>query len=444
MPIKIPKAQKKKEKKVSSKKKFLFSSPRGMHDLLDKDFEYRNKIEEATKKVASFYGFGRIETPVLEDAKIFERGTGLSSEVVSKQMFYVKSRGSEGRLALRPEMTPGVVRAYIQKGLHHILVPGKFFYISPLFRYERPQAGRFRQFWQLGFEVIQSPQAIYDAQIIIATYKICQELKIENPIIKINSIGARLSRNGYIKKLKEYYRGKTSKMCKDCQKRYKDNPLRMLDCKNERCQVFKEEAPQAIDALVGEDKNHFKQVLEYLDEVEVPYLIDHTLVRGLDYYTRTVFEVFSENYESALGGGGRYDYLSETLGGPKMAGVGSAMGIERLIDVMKAQEKPSKKKQQRQGIFLVQMGQQAKKRSLKILEMLYEAKIPVKESFTKDSMKAQLKAADKEGSRFALILGQREVFEDTILLRDMKTGNQEVVSCEKLISEVKKRLKRKR
>ena len=443
MPIKIPKAQKKKEKKVSSRKKFLFSSPRGMHDLFKKDFEYRDKIEQATKKVASFYGFDRIETPVLEDAKIFERGTGLTSEVVSKQMFYAKSRGSEGRLALRPEMTPGVLRAYIQKGLLHTLVPGKFFYVSPLFRYERPQAGRFRQFWQLGFEVLQSSQAIYDAQIIIATYKICQELNIKNPIIKINSIGGRLSRNGYIKKLKEYYRGKTAKMCKDCQKRYKDNPLRMLDCKNERCQIFKDQAPQAIDALVGEDRNHFKQVLEYLDEVEIPYLIDHALVRGLDYYTRTVFEVFSENYDAALGGGGRYDYLSETLGGPKMAGVGSAMGIERIIEVLKEQEKPRNTTKKRQGIFLVQMGQEAKKRSLKILEMFYEAKIPVKEAFTKDSMKAQLKAADREGSRFALILGQREVFEDTILLRDMKTGNQEVVACGKLVSEVKKRLKKK-
>jgi histidyl-tRNA synthetase len=419
-------------------KKFSFQSPKGMHDVLPEDFLYRERIEKSLKKITGFYNFAHIETPALEDIKLFERGTGLTSEIVSKQMFTVKTKG-ENVLALRPEMTPGVLRAYIQNGFVHAMIPGKFYYMSPLFRYEQPQAGRFREFWQAGFEIMHSDDPVYDAQAILASYKLCDEIKIKGLTVRINSIGCKVCRPTYVKKLKEYYKDKLSKVCKDCAARYADNPLRMLDCKNEKCQPFKAEAPQSLDYLCQSCKTHFKSVLEFLDELKVPYMIDATLVRGLDYYTKTVFEVFSDSLDFALGGGGRYDYLSETLGGPKMAGVGAAMGVERLIEAMKAHGAPAAHPTQFKA-FLIYMGDQAKKRALGVLEEFYEAGIPVKESFSRESLKSQLRLADKEQVPFALILGQREVFEDVILLRDMKSGNQETLPLKKIVAELKKRL----
>ncbi len=231
MPIKIPRAPKKSVSKNKPKggKKFNYHSPKGMHDLLPADFLYFDKVEKALKKVASFSGYERIETPILEDLKLFERGTGTTSEVVQKQMFVVKTN-SEEALAMRPEMTPGVLRAYIEKGLSHVFFPAKFFYLSPLFRYEQPQHGRFRQFYQFGFEVIGSDDAAYDAQIIGACFRVASEMKLRGLMMRVNSIGCKTCRTNYVKKLKDYYRSKLSKLCRDCNKRFSDNPLRMLDC----------------------------------------------------------------------------------------------------------------------------------------------------------------------------------------------------------------------
>ncbi len=439
MPIKIPKAQKKEEKKPTrSSKKIPFQSPKGMHDALPSDFAYYDKVEKIVRKVSSFFDFERIETPILEDVRLFERGTGLTSEVVQKQMFLVKTKG-ETALAMRPEMTPGIVRAYVEHGLMYTVSPGKFFYLSPIFRHEQPQHGRFRQFYQIGFEVLNADDSVYDAQIISAAYKVVSDIKIKNLTIKINTIGCRTCRAAYVKKLKEYYKTKTSQLCKDCVKRLGENPLRLLDCKNEKCQPLKEGAPQTLDSLCTACKSHFTSVLEMLDGMGIPYLIDQTLVRGLDYYTRTVFEIFAEGFDAALGGGGRYDYLSETLGGPKMPGVGCALGMERLVEVMKMQQIQPHAKQAFK-LFLIYMGDQAKKRAVTLMEEFYHAGIPIKESFTKESLKSQLRNADKEQVDYALILGQREVFEEVILLRDMKHGSQETVPLKKIIAEVKKRI----
>ena len=440
MPIKIPRAPKKSAPKPKSKgKKFLFQAPKGMHDMLPSNFLFFDKVEKALKKIVCYYGFERIETPMLEDVRIFERGTGLTSEVVQKQMFTVKTRGGEV-MALRPEMTPGVLRAYVENGLSHTMSPAKFYYLSPLFRYEQPQHGRFRQFYQLGFEILGSDDAVYDAQTISAVYRTIGDLKLKNVMVRVNSIGCKTCRANYVKKLKEYYKDKLPKMCKDCNKRYSENPLRLLDCKEEKCQPFKAQAPQTLDYLCSACKHHFKLVLEYLDEMKIPYLIDSTLVRGLDYYSRTVFEVFIEGLDFALGGGGRYDYLSETLGGPRMAAVGAACGVERIIEALKLQEiSPLMKNKNR--VFLIYMGDQAKKKSLSILENLYDAGICVKEAFSKDSLKSQLRMADRERAELALILGQQEVFEDVIILRDMQSGTQESVPLRKIVEEVKRRLK---
>lgn len=438
MPIKIPQAKKKVEKKSIGGKKIPFQSPKGMHDRLPADFVYSDKIEKALKKVALFYGFDRIETPLLEDIKLFERGTGLTSEIVQKQMFTVKTKG-DGVLALRPEMTPGVVRAYVENGLLYVSNPGKFFYYSPVFRYEQPQHGRFRQFYQIGFEVLNSDDAAYDAQVIIASLKIFEEVKLKNVTVKLNTIGCKNCRAAYVKKLKEYYKNKTGDMCRDCAKRYTENPLRLLDCKQEKCQPFKADAPQTLDSICTACKAHFKLVLEFLDGAQVPYFIDATLVRGLDYYSRTVFEFFAEGVDFAIGGGGRYDYLSETLGGPKMPAIGSASGVERIIEAMKIQQIHVAPKQLYKA-FLIYMGDQAKKQGMLLLDEFYKAGIPVKESFAKESLKSQLRLADKEKVDYALILGQREVFEEVILLRDMKSGTQETVPLKKIVAELKKRI----
>jgi len=444
MPINIPNAKKKEEEKplspIKSIKKFPFRSPKGMHDMLPADFVYNDKILKSLEKIARSYGFLHIDTPILEDIKLFERGTGATSEVVTKQMFVVKSGRGENALALRPEMTPGVMRAYLQHGLFHTMVPGKFFYFGPMFRHEQPQAGRFRQFHQCGFEVITSDDSAYDAQIILASYKLLLELRLKKIMVKVNSIGCKTCRGSYVKKLKEYYRPYASKVCRDCQKRYKDNPLRMLDCKNEKCQPFKENAPISLDFLCTECKAHFKGVLELLDDVQIPYMIDHYLVRGLDYYSRTVFELFVEGVDFALGGGGRYDYLAEAILAPKISAVGSALGVERIIEAMKLQGVSVATKNNAR-VFLVHMGGEAKRRGFLLLEEFYKEGIVVHESFARDSLKSQLRMADKEGVDIALILGQREVFEDVIIVRDMKSGNQETASLKKVVALVKKRLK---
>jgi histidyl-tRNA synthetase len=439
--MKFSKNLKKSQPKSSKKsrgKKFAFQSPKGMHDLLPNDFLYFDKVEKSLRKIASLLGFLRVETPILEDVKLFERGTGVMTEVVQKQMFLVKTKSHEV-LALRPEMTPGVLRAYVESGLSHVMFPAKFFYWSPLFRYEQPQHGRYRQFYQLGFEILGGDAPVFDAQVISGSHRVMNELKLKNLIVKINSIGCKTCRTAYVKKLKEYYRNKLSKMCRDCNKRYSENPLRLLDCKEENCQSFKAQSPQTLDYLCNSCKHHFKQVLEYLDEMRIPYMIDFTLIRGLDYYSRTVFEIFVEGSEFALGGGGRYDYLSETLGGPRMAAMGAACGVERIIEALKQQEIPPMPKM-RSKVFLIYMGDQAKKKSLGLLESLYDAGISVKEAFSKESLKAQLRMADREGSDLALILGQQEVFEDVIIIRDMQSGTQEAVPIRKMIEEVKKRL----
>lgn len=439
MPINIPKAKKKVEKpRAASNKKIPFSSPKGMHDRLPADFLYSDKIEKIFRKVAEFYGFEHLEPPLVEDIRLFERGTGVSTEIVQKQMFAVKAKG-DSMLALRPEVTPGVVRAYIQNGLIHTTSPGKYFYWGPVFRHEQPQHGRFRQFYQAGFEVLNSDDAAYDAQIIVASMRMFEDLKLKNVVVKLNTIGCKVCRPGYVKKLKEYYKSHLKEVCRDCAARYADNPLRMLDCKQEKCQSIKTNAPQTLDGICPACKAHFKNVLEFLDATQIPYTLDPTLVRGLDYYSRTVFEFFAEGVGFALGGGGRYDYLSETLGGPKMPAIGSACGIERIIEAMKLQNITIKEKSPAKA-FLIYMGDQAKKRAAMLLDECYRGGICVQESFAKSSLKSQLRLADKEGVSYALILGQREVFEDVVLLRDMKTGMQETIPLKKIIETLKKRL----
>ena len=445
-------------------KKRGFQTPIGMHDILPEEQRYYQKIFDIVENIAKFYGFEKIETPILEEAELFSRGVGMATDIIEKQMYTLRTKGGDF-LALRPEGTAPVARAYIQNGMQNLPQPVKLWHAGPFFRYEHPQAGRYRQFWQFGFEALGEQSPAIDAQIIQIFYNILKELKFsasarrrasyggpavafgeggKDLIIEINSIGDNQCRPYFKKLLVSYFRHRESSLCSDCKRRLKTNPLRILDCKEEKCQRVKSQAPQIIDHLCEECHNHFKEVLELLDELGLPYHLNPYLVRGLDYYTKTVFEIVEESQKGkilgTLAAGGRYDTLVKVLGGKETPGCGGAAGMERIIEVMKAKSPMSQKSPQAK-VFLAQLGNIAKRKSLKLFEEFYQAKIPVSESFGRDSLKAQLRIADKLGVKFVLILGQKEALDGTVIIKDMASGRQETVKVEKAIREMKKRLK---
>ncbi len=423
----------------SMARKPKFQRAKGMHDILPEEQKYYQRIYDVVSNIADFYGFGKIDTPVVEEIELFSKGIGLATDIVKKQMYSLRTRGGD-LLGLRPEWTAPVVRAYIENGMQNLPQPLKLWYFGPCYRYERPQSGRYRQFWQFGFEVFGEQNSVIDAQIIQIFYNILQDLKLKNLTIEVNSIGDNNCRPYYKKLLTNYFRNRESSLCVSCKKRLKENVLRILDCKEEKCQPIKAEAPQTLDHLCDECHSHFKEVLEFLDEIEIPYSLNPYLVRGLDYYTKTVFEVFAEG-NNALAGGGRYDKLVKVLGGKETPACGAAAGIERIISLMKSQEVKFPKEQETQ-IFLAQLGSLAKRKSLKLLGDFRKAKIMVAESFGRDSLKAQLNRADKIKARYTLILGQKEALENVVIIRDMSNGKQEIVKIDKVIGEMRKKLKK--
>jgi len=426
-----------------------FQAPTGMHDVLPQDQGYYQRIYNVGEKIAKFYGFEKIDTPIVESTDLFIKGTGQTTDIVQKQMFNLRTRGGDS-LTLRPEFTPGVVRAYIEHGLFNLPQPLKLYSIGPLFRYERPQAGRFRQFHHFNLEVFGEESSAIDAQIIQIFYNILSQLKLKNLIIKVNSIGDSRCRPYYKKLLVSYLRSRESSLCTNCKRRIRENPLRVLDCKEEKCQPIKAQAPQMIDHLCDECHSHFKEVLEFLDEIELPYHLDPHLVRGLDYYTKTVFEILQESEEGkkvdSLVGGGRYDALVKLLGGKDTPACGGAAGIERIVGLMKLKDAkaPSLTRDRALApqVFLAQLGSLAKRKSLRLLEDFRKAKIGISESLGRDSLKAQLNRANKIGARYTLILGHKEALEEMIIVRDMRTGRQKIVPLGKVVAEMKKRLKK--
>jgi histidyl-tRNA synthetase len=393
---------------------------RGMRDILPEDWKYWDFILERAKKLCQAYGYRQIETPILEETSLFSRSVGEATDIVEKEMysFYSKSREN---LSLRPEATAGIARAYLKNGMANWPQPVKLFYVGPMFRYEKPQAGRYREFWQIGYETLNDPSPVLDAQVIQLAFKIFEKIGLKNLSIQINSIGCPECRPEYQKLLKDYYRNKTNKLCINCKNRFAKNPLRLLDCKEEKCAQIINGAPQSVDHLCSECHNHFKEILEYLDELELwpetgPFA-------GL-----------------ALGGGGRYDELIKILGGEKTPSLGYSMGIERTVQEIKNQN-ISVPSLFTPKVFLAQLGESARKKSLKIFQDLTEANIKTGESFGRGSIKSQLKVADKLDVKLALILGQKEAIDKVIIIRDMKTGMQEIVRLDKIIDEIKKRLK---
>lgn len=418
-----------------------FQSPTGTHDILPQNQAYYDKIYKTVKDIVSFYDFGKIDTPILEDANLFIRSVGENTDIVEKEMFILKTKGKD-YLALRPEGTAPIMRAYIENGLLSLPQPVRLWYFGPFFRYEKPQAGRFRQFNQFGIEIIGESDSIVDVQSVLIMYKVLQELGLNDLIVKINSIGDDKCRPTYRKDLIKNLRNNKDSLCEDCQKRIKTNPLRVLDCKNEKCQQVLLGAPQSIDYLCEECKKHLKDTLEYLDELKIPYLLESKLVRGLDYYTRNVFEIESTRSGVVLAGGGRYDNLAKVLGGGNVSACGAAAGIERIINEMKeTKNRPMLKDVP--DIFFTQIGPLAKKKSLPILENLRKAGLKVGESFGKNGLKDQLGKANRLGVKAVIILGQKEAINDKILIRNMKTSKQVEIKQEEIVKELKKILKEK-
>lgn len=462
-----------------------FQAPRGTHDILPPLQPYWDKIRKVTNELSSFYGYGRIDTPHFEDTELFLRAVGETSDIVEKQMYSFRTRGGDA-LTLRPEGTAPVARAYIENGLVSEPQPVKLWYFGAFFRHESPQKGRYREFNQWGLECIGDESVIADAEIMHVFSVALKELGIENFVFHVNSIGCPACRPGYRALLVQYYRSRIRGLCKDCKERYKQNPLRLLDCKEEKCEIAKKSAPQMIEHLCDACKNHFKLLLEFLDEDGLPYLLNPHLVRGLDYYTRTVFEIFldesaapavakpetdaakiqtadapdagaqkeetkekeaeqqpEEIHEKkilALGSGGRYDGLIETIGGRPAPAAGGALGIERVVSVLK--QRGMRQGAGRQKVFFVQLGDLAKKKSFRIMEELRCANISVGESIGKASVKSQLKLADKSEAHFSLILGQKEAIDNTIIIREMSSGIQETILQEKMVETLKKKLRK--
>lgn len=416
-----------------------FKNVRGMHDLVPPASNFWLWLRDLIFNFSLLFQFQYIETPELEFGELFEKGTGLSSDIVQKELYYVQAVEEGRKIVLRPEGTPPAMRVYFNKGFHAQPQPVKFFYFSPMFRKERPQAGRFRRHTQWGTEIIGSAHPINDAEIINLGYQFFQKIGLKEIVLKINSIGCDKCRDNLKKVLKKYYHRQLKSLCKDCQRRYKLNILRMLDCKSKICQPFKENAPYLLDHICRECKNHFKKVLDYLETLQIPYELDNTLVRGLDYYTRTVFEWVEPSVGFSLGGGGRYDNLWKIFYKKEAPGVGQGIGIERIFNLLQ-ERKLLKEKSKTPEIFLAQIGEEAKKSALKILNLLRKQKIPVIANLAKDNLSQQLEIANRLGVKYVLIIGEKEIQTDTILIREMKTGLQEEIHQEKLIEEIRKRI----
>ncbi|MDP3881246.1 MAG: histidine--tRNA ligase [bacterium] len=440
------KASQTKGKNKSAKDKRVHSV-KGMRDFLENDQLLLEKIFDTFKELTRFYNYRLISTPIVEPLELFERSNGEQSDIVQKEMYQVKARGSSKKLGLRPEFTPSAVRAYIENGLTHQPHPVKLALYGPLFRHDKPQLGRYRQFHQADLEIFSTKNnPLYDAQIILASYRLFEAFKINDVIIQINSIGCKACRPNYVKQLAEYYKKNKKSACEDCKDRLPKNTLRLLDCKKEKCQELKSSVPMSLEHLCVECKTHFKSVLEFLEELGLPYNLNHTLVRGLDYYSKTVFEFTLEKTDAnekfqnlSLGGGGRYDYLVEHFGARHTPAVGVALGVDRIMDLIK-ERKLSITVRPKDKIFLIHIGELAKRKSLPLIEELRKSKIQIREALGKESLAAQLKIADKLGVKIALIFGQKEAFEDSVIIRDMKTGAQETVPLAKIAKVLKKRL----
>ena len=445
-------------------KQKTIQSVKGMHDILPSDQPYWRHIYKKVSGLVEDYGYEKIDTPILESADLFLRSVGEATDIVEKEMYTFKTRGGD-ELALRPENTAAVVRSYLEHGMNVWPHPVKLWYWGPMFRHDQPQAGRYRQFYQFGVESFGDESSAADAEVIYMALLFLEGLGFKNLVLKINSIGDANCRPQFIKALKDFFKSRSKKLCAQCKVRLKTNILRILDCKEASCREIFKEAPQFLDFLDENCRDHFKKVIEFLDEIKAPYMLDPYLVRGLEYYTNTVFEIALEETPSAVSteeksdgdkekskeqpvstglalvAGGRYNKLVNLLGGPVTPAVGWAAGVERVVAAMKNLNLRMPENKSQPKIFLAQLGDFAKRKSLVLFEEFRRNGIKAGTSLGRDSIKAQLRIAHRLNVKFTLIIGHKEAIDKTVILREMDSGIQEVVPMDGIMEAVKKRLK---
>jgi len=402
---------------------------KGIKDILPEDVPTWNCIESIARQVFSAFGFREIRVPIMEKTELFKRSIGETTDIVEKEMYTFRDRDEE-LLTLRPEATASIIRAYIEHNMMSADQITKLFTIGPMFRRERPQKGRFRQFHQIDVELFGDDKPQSDAEVIFMLVHFLQSVAIEELSLEINSLGCKTCRPVFSQAIVDYLKGSEKDLCPDCQRRIHTNPLRVFDCKIESCNSIIAGAPQILDYLCTECAEHFSQVKSYLNDLNVGYIINPKMVRGLDYYTKTAFEIKSGSLgaQNALAGGGRYDGLVSFLGGPEVPGIGFAVGFERLIACM-PQIAINKFKL---DIFIAALGARAQKISFSLTNELRRAGISAEMDYTNKSLKSQMKRADKLNSSYTLIFGDKEIDERRVELRDMKTKNQQVLSLDNL------------
>ena len=411
----------------------MYQAPRGTSDILPPEQGYWSFIKQKAAAISELYGYRRVDTPTFEDARLFVRSIGEDTDIVEKEMYSFEDKGGD-QITLRPEGTAPVCRAYVEHGMHNLPQPVRLYYIASIFRYERPQAGRYREHHQFGVEALGDADPALDAEVIDMAWQLYVNLGLKGIALSLNSIGCNTCRPRYLESLRAYYTQHKESLCPDCKRRLAKNTLRLLDCKNPTCLALTEQAPRSIDYLCQECAEHFDQLRRYLNLLSLPFTLTHRLVRGLDYYTRTVFEIAPEGEagaQVALGGGGRYDNLIEQLGGRPTPAVGFATGIERLVLNLKKQEiaipalpPPT--------VFVAYLGKDAKEEAIRLTAQLRKSSISALASLNERSLKAQLKQANVSGARYAVILGEDEVKSKTVVLRDMAKGEQQTIPMDKL------------
>ena len=412
----------------------MYQAPRGTSDILPPEQSYWSYIKQKAAAICELYSYRRIETPTFEDARLFVRSIGEDTDIVEKEMYSFEDKGGD-QITLRPEGTAPVCRAYVEHGMHNLPQPVRLYYIASIFRYERPQAGRYREHHQFGVEALGDADPALDAEVIDMAWQLYVNLGLKGLALSLNSIGCNDCRPPYLESLKTYYTQHKESLCPDCKRRLAKNTLRLLDCKNPTCLALTEQAPRSTDYLCQECADHFDQLRRYLNLLSLPFSLTHRLVRGLDYYTRTVFEIAPEGEtgaQVAIGGGGRYDNLIEQLGGKPTPAVGFATGIERLVLNLKKQEAaipalplPT--------VFVAYLGKDAKDEAIRLTAHLRKSGISALASLNERSLKAQLKQANVSGVRYTVIIGEDEVKSKSVVLRNMAKGEQRTILIDKLV-----------
>ncbi|HET9120838.1 MAG TPA: histidine--tRNA ligase [Solirubrobacterales bacterium] len=408
-----------------------FKAPRGTFDVLPEQEPLRRRIHDAARRALEAAGYGRIETPIFEDTELFARGVGESTDIVQKEMFTFEDQGRRS-LTLRPEATASICRAYLEHGMHKLAQPVKLWTDGPFFRHERPQAGRFRQFSQIDAEAIGSDSPLVDAELILLAGDTLAELGVPGVRLRLSSLGSPAARSAYLDELRGYLRSRQGELSEEVRNRIDANPLRAFDADHEGTRRAMEEAPRLLDRLDPADAEHFERVREHLDRTGVTYDLDPTLVRGLDYYTRTVFEFDCERLgaQSGIGGGGRYDGLIELLGGPATPGCGWALGVDRIAIAL-AQEAHNEADAERDGVFVVAPDEQ-RDRAFALVTELRRSGIGADLDLAGRAAKGQMKQADRVGARYALILSEG----GKATLRDMSSGVEREVETARITEEI--------